>query len=769
MKSIAEKQKASLMKQRTRAIVIGVAALALLIVAMIFVLQYAETTIVTDADGTNYYIRKKDGIYSLYDKDKNLVPTEEQFGYYVTEIGTLIRVDPETGDYEIIALVDIEGTEEYAYDARIMMFPSVSKENILSIEVHNSTGSFTFCRYNANTGETDPKGDFIIQSSPTTLYDEDFFSQMYVAAGYPMTLQKVTGPADDEGNPTPPIKRDEHWNLCQHTASCHCDFREYGLVSCLRTDEEGNEALYEPTYYILTDVNGTRHKVIVGDLLPDESGYYVQYVDISGKTEVKRDTVYVMNTDLGEAMNAAVEEYVKPTLTYPMTSTTYFDVEDFTIARLQDGATPEDEKPYGEKPVISFSYIDLLDRQNNIKANFPYLFTSLDWKGYDPDATSIEKCLRNLYEPSYVKVCKLNPSQEELEEYGLYAKTKDSDGKEIFVPHAPYVISFQYDVPEENGMASGTLLQRILLAKNEENGNYYAYTMVYRVRSSGENEFMFSYNTVLEISRHSLAFLEWNESDWISKTYINYDAAFVTSIKLNASGYWAEFLLDNSASISSEGVNTNRMEVTAKDSNGTSFTTLGAQEFYDVSGGRWVITPTEILLYDAYDNQKTIDTSLTYYETSLVGREVLCLKDEHYINCPDKIVKIGPNEIYIDYHDGSKPDETIPRYGSHIFLDFYLTLMYASIIDDYPLTPEEEAELIGNSKNFILSLTLKTKQKDGTIETDVYSFYRISAHKAYITINGRGGFCVKMNRVNKFLTDAQKFMNLEPIDPLAKY
>ena len=96
-------------------------------------------------------------------------------------------------------------------------------------------------------------------------------------------------------------------------------------------------------------------------------------------------------------------------------------------------------------------------------------------------------------------------------------------------------------------------------------------------------------------------------------------------------------------------------------------------------------------------------------------------------------------------------------------------MRYASIIDDYPLSEEEEAELIGNTENWIVSLTITTKDTDGTIDTNVYSFYRISAHKAYITINGQGGFCVKMNRVNKFITDAQKFMNLEPIDPTAKY
>ncbi|MBQ2999691.1 MAG: hypothetical protein IJD64_04450 [Clostridia bacterium] len=754
MKHTKEKQKASLMKRRTRAIIIGVAALALLIVAMVLVLEYAQTTIVTDADGTNYYIRKRDGVYALYDAEKNPVPTEEQFGYYVTEIGTLIRVDPETGEYEIIALVDIEGTETYAFDTRIMIFPSVSKANILSIEVHNSTGSYTFCRYNAITGEIDPKGDFIIESSPTTLYDEDFFSKMYVAAGYTMTLQKVTGPADADGNPTPPIKRDEHWNPCTHTAPCACDYKEYGLAACSRVDDKGTEYFYEPAYYILTDVDGNRHKVIVGDMLPDESGYYVQYVDISGKTEVKRDTVYVMNPDMGETMNAAIEEYVKPTLTYPMTSTTYFDVQDFTVVRLQNGATPDDENPYGEKPVISFSYIDLSERQNTLQANFPYTF-SLNWKGYTPDVTSIEQSLRSLYEPNYVKVCKLNPTHEDLASYGLYAK--DENGE--FVPHAPYVISFKYDVPEGDGEVSGTLLQRILLAKDKETGNYYAYTMVYR---ADNNKLLFSYNTVLEISRHSLAFLEWEEADWISKTYINFDVAFVTSIQLNAPDYWAEFLPDNSNSVFSNGINTNRMEVTAKDSTGKELTTVGELVFEDVSGGRWVITPTEILL-----NDKKISSDYTYYETSLVDREVLCLKDENYINCSDKIVKVGPNSVYIEYHNGTT--ETIPRYGTHIFLDYYDMLGYSAMIDDYPLTPEEEAALIGNSANFLLSLTLKTEDTDGTTDTTVYSFYRISAHKAYIMINGRGGFCVKMNRVQKFISDAQKFMNLEPIDPTAKY
>ena len=40
--------------------------------------------------------------------------------------------------------------------------------------------------------------------------------------------------------------------------------------------------------------------------------------------------------------------------------------------------------------------------------------------------------------------------------------------------------------------------------------------------------------------------------------------------------------------------------------------------------------------------------------------------------------------------------------------------------------------------------------------------------KAYITINGNGNFYVLTNRVQKFISDAQRFFALEPIDPSAK-
>ena len=752
------------MKRRVCAIVISAIALLLLTVTMIFVLQYADVTEVPDKDGTIYYIRKNDGLYALYDKDKNVMPTEEQFGYYVTYLGTLIDVDEETGEYQIVALVDTEYSEEYAVNTQVLIFPSISKENILSIEVHNDKGTFTFCRYNVDTGKIDANGNFIIHGSPMTSYDQELFARMYVSAGYTMTSQKVTGPLDENGNPTPAIKRDENGNLCTHTEACACDYKEYGLAPCTRYDEEGNAYAYEPAYYLLTDIHGNRHKVLVGDLLVDGSGYYVQYVDVSGEKEVKRDTVYVVDTDMGLTMLAAIEDYVDPTLSYPKESNNYFDVQNFNIERLKEGASPEDEDRY--ENVISFSYIDIASRENTLQANFPFKF-NLNMKGYMPNSLGMEACLRNIYDPDYVKVHKLNPTPEDLIKYGFSVKTVEKDGEENIVHHAPYKISFEHKIKDNNGKVEGTIHEIILIAKNPENGNYFAYTMVNQVQDNGTLKYLFSYDTVLEISRHSLNFLEWDPYDWITDTYIQFDITFIDSIKLESPSYSASFDADNSLSDLSTGANANHMSVTASDSTGKSFETLGMMKLLDVDGVTWFITSTEILAYDAKGNERKLASGVGYYEYNVANRQALCLTDGNYITCSDKIVEVGPNYVYVKYHNGQ--EEKIERYGTHIFFDFYSTMQYASIIDDYPLTKAEEAALIGNPDNWLVSLTISTKDVDGTVDTNVYSFYRISAHKAYITINGIGGFCVKMNRVNKFITDAQKFMNLQPIDPTAKY
>ena len=109
--NIAEKKNKTLLKRRKRAIVLFAVLIVALAIALVVVLDYAKTVTYEDVDGTEYYIRKKSGIYAMYDKDRALLPTDPEYGYYVTVAGTLIELDAETGEYEIVAVVDTEGNE----------------------------------------------------------------------------------------------------------------------------------------------------------------------------------------------------------------------------------------------------------------------------------------------------------------------------------------------------------------------------------------------------------------------------------------------------------------------------------------------------------------------------------------------------------------------------------------------------------------------------------------------------------------------------------
>ena len=237
---------------------------------------------------------------------KKLLTIDDIMIAFVTALGY--------GYGEIVAVVDTEGNEVVGTRSRILMFPHIEKKNILSIEVHNGEGEYTFCRYNPTTEQIDKNGEFIIKGSALTAFDEELFAKMYVSAGYTLTVSKLENPIKDEKG----------------------EFSEYGLVPETRVDEEGNEYQYVPAYYILTDVNGNRYKVLIGDELVTGGGYYTQYVDLSSGTEVKRDAVYVSDPTTGQMLLAPIETYVTPLLSYPMSMNDFFDVENFTISKRKD-------------------------------------------------------------------------------------------------------------------------------------------------------------------------------------------------------------------------------------------------------------------------------------------------------------------------------------------------------------------------------------------------------------------------------------------------
>ena len=256
----------SLMRKRVIAIIAAALALIILGTSLAYVLQYVDTVVFIDpADNeTKYYAKKDGGTYKLYAK-KSKTPlkttTLNSKTYYVTALGTLVSVDPDTGASDDYIPVDTEGNENVGFNDRVLIFPHIEKNNILSLQVSNEHGSYTFQRVNDKL-ELDPNGDFIIKGSPLTAYNQELFAELYVGAGYTLTLSKIKNP----------IRRTAAGAICPHATTenqdgesvlvfptnCTCVYSEYGLVAETRErevevlDEEGNPKKDPETNEIIT-------------------------------------------------------------------------------------------------------------------------------------------------------------------------------------------------------------------------------------------------------------------------------------------------------------------------------------------------------------------------------------------------------------------------------------------------------------------------------------------------------------------------------------
>ena len=99
-----------------------------------------------------------------------------------------------------------------------------------------------------------------------------------------------------------------------------------------------------------------------------------------------------------------------------------------------------------------------------------------------------------------------------------------------------------------------------------------------------------------------------------------------------------------------------------------------------------------------------------------------------------------------------------------------MTFLYAKLIGAYELSEEEKATVL-TDENLLMTVEITNRETialDSKETVDVYKFYKLTSRKAYITVNGNGGFYVYTNRVEKFITDAQKVFALEDIEPTDK-
>lgn len=752
--SAAEKKNRAIYKRRKIAIIAIAVLVAVLSVALVFILDYAKTsTFVDPADGTEYFIRYRDKAYALFDTDKKTkLPLDEQYGYYVTHAGTLVNVNAQTGAIENTIYVDTDslvGAEQFDETQMLMMFRHVEKKNIRSVLVVNNNGkhSYEFARFNPDTLQRDDVSEFAIMGSPLTDFDLELFSALHVAAGYSVTSQKIVDPIKDEAGA----------------------FSEYGLVPERRVDDEGNEYDYVPTYYILTETSGTQHKVIIGDLLVTGEGYYAQYVKMVDGREQPADSVYVLGTHIADSILLPIEEYVTPELTYPMSVNSAFDVENFRLHKQTGTLGKYDER-------VAFSYVDMSERENTSSQYVAYRFeegssaaTSL--AGYVPSTDNISTALNAISDPTFVGIHTFMLTDESLLETGLYEEVKDengnptldSEGNPVYEMAADYMITFFYSPRDEQGNKLTPVRNVIMISGPNENGNYYALTHVYAKNAQGEYEYAYDYNMIVELDGLSMSFLEWDSYDWIDSGYIGMDIAFCESIKLETRDYSATFRLDNSLSDWSEGKSSKLLSVSGSDSLGNTITTFARMTVDDKYNKTWVITETSIKVYDKRTGEEVQYTSIHYEKTTLGDQVQVDTVGIEALN-GDKVY------VYADYIETRKANGSVERqvrYGTDLFRALYRTFAYASIVDSYPLSnlSADEKAAILSDENCIMTLTFTSSEGD----VYVYRFYALSAaRKAFITLNGNGEFYVHRQRLDKFVSDSQRFFNLQPIDDTGK-
>ena len=550
-----QKKQNNIRKKQQKAIIIMAVAVVLLAIALVVVNYFVDIYKYEDVDGRIYYIKQKDGVYALYDED-SLRCDMTSDGYYQTKLGTQLKINASTGEITDTIYVDdlnsLHKDEIYGYSGRVLMFKQLTYDEtstydkskvINSISVSNMNGSFTFVRGEDNS--------FVIEGNESLLFNTETFAQFAVACGKTLALDVLKNPAlDSDGK---------------------ISLSEYGFTSETRVkvevDGEGNETeveyTYSPAVYVITTMTGEWHRVIVGDPIVSDAGYYAMYdggyvKDENGnfKEVGRRERVYILGTaGIVDGVLARIEDVVSPMIVFPMGENEYFDVKDFNLyhnidhekileelreafgdrfndmtdEELSAEVEADDEiaKIYLEifdrnsEKICSFSYEDLAYRQGSMYAYYAYTSHIEYTKGYYINSDNISGMLFNLASMDFVRVEKLNPKHEDLEKYGL------SD-------YEFYMDFLFHNASADTEESVAYVVNSVSFSKKNEDGQYYAYSSMF--------------DMIVCIDEGYLDFLEWEECDWYDQNYIQLDISNIQEIIVESPTVSADIIFDNSQS-----------------------------------------------------------------------------------------------------------------------------------------------------------------------------------------------------------------------------
>lgn len=711
-----------LKKQRIAAVVLSVLCVVMILTLLVtnhVVSIYKLEDVYYSDDGTKYteryYIKKKSGQYGLYDQSGTLMEYNAERGYFTAHSGNQYTVDLETGEYSLYAVVDFdaEAGELLSTGNRLMIFPEITGEDIYSIDVKNQTGSYRL--YRDENGNVKIAGGEDVSAT----YDAYMFAYLSVSCGYTSTTMKLDFWSENSTAP--------------RLADGTIDYSAYGLADLY--DGEGN-LIYTPSVYTITkaaydkstglcapatemiDADGDgiaeterviQYTVKIGDPILSDSGYYVQLVG--------RDAVYIVDSGLGATALQPIEALITPQINYPMSAIGHVMVQNFLLGKVDLKGDIGTLENIVIDPIVEFSYQDSASRSNTIYSATPYV-TPMDFMlGYDINDDNVQEVLGSFYGTEFVACKKFGITEEALREYKL-------DGE-------VHYLTFESPVMDDNNSITGYITNTMIISDKTENGTYYVAS--------------FEYGMIVEVDEYYFSFLEWEQNQWYAPRFFRTNISYVTQLHIQIGEEVYNFRLDNSETTQEDVVNSANLKV----------------------------------FCDRYLNGKTNPNRLDY-------------------------------KAYYTYVNDKGEEKTASVDGVSNFRKLYITLLEYSIMGDFDedefkqnmgmsfqeyLADENtvcDAEISFHAKDYASTMNnYYYKDENGNqvklypednVQDVVYRFYRYTGGKALLTVevlkdtdgdgvldsdpkNGQYAFYVKASYLNDILSDINKLLSEQPIEP----
>lgn len=334
------------------------------------------------------------------------------------------------------------------------MFEPIQRASMQSIEVENEFGGYKIYRDAADTFQLD---GFLGLN-----FDPELFSSLVVTTGTPTVMQRIGQDLDEQG------------------------LAEYGF-----DDPQAS--------WTITDLDGKKTKVIVGDQLLTEGGYYVM---LDG-----RNAVYIMGTTLADTILQPAYKLLTPLLTAGMSTNTYFFVEEFMVWKGEDLFVNVEKVPDAE-----MSNPDAI-----VESRLLYPLSETGER-YEINDTLYFEILYNFIALQGESVEAFLPTDEELAQFGLETPA--------------YTISYKFNDP--NTPEDTTYDFWIFVSEQQADGTYYAVSN------------LLGYSIVCKVSNEMLGWLEKDKFAWIFPTPFFENIQDVGRITIQAENIDVDFRLSHS-------------------------------------------------------------------------------------------------------------------------------------------------------------------------------------------------------------------------------